>query len=223
MPPPLFFQNLGLFVYSDFLKSQYRIELCRHLTSAPSEKAVVIDLNGVETINLGSRNVDICLVSKELTAPLLQRLLEIKPDLEKHFGMRLIDCEDPQYLNYDSGDFFKPHQDIGGYEGKHAIRCRRVSVVIFLNRESEEQADGAYGGGQLTFYGLLEGPQWETLPLSLNAEPGLLIAFPSDKWHEVKPVSHGRRLTVVTWFHAAETPTAVGVKVKSAGSTAVLQ
>jgi hypothetical protein len=40
----------------------------------------------------------------------------------------------------------------------------------------------------------------------LIAEPGLLIAFPSDKWHEVKPVSHGRRFTVVTWFHALEVP-----------------
>ena len=209
MPPPFFFQKLGLFVLTDFLNSQDRNELCRQLTAAPSEKAIVIGLNGARILNLDSRNVDICHVSKESSALARQRLLEIKPDLEEHFGVRLADCEEPQFLNYDLGNYFKLHQDIGGYESKHAIRHRSVSVVIFLNRESEEPAEDAYGGGELTFYGLMEGPQWEKLPFPLKAEPGLLIAFPSDKWHEVKPVTHGRRLTVVTWFHAAETPAPV--------------
>ena len=86
---------------------------------------------------------------------------------------------------------------------------RRVSVVIFLNRQSQEPAEDAYGEGHLTFYGLLEGREWEKCAFPLDAEPGLLIAFPSDKWHEVKPVSHGRRFTVVTWFHAPETQTVV--------------
>jgi len=208
MPPPVFFQKLGLFVLPDFLDPQSKVELCRQLTTAPSEKAIVVGLNGAETINLDSRNVAICIVSKQTSALLQQRLLEIKPDLEKHFGVRLAGCEDPQFLNYGPGNFFRPHQDIGGYEAKHAIRHRSVSVVIFLNRESEVPTEDTYGGGQLTFYGLMEGPQWEKLPFPLIAEPGLLIAFPSDKWHEVKPVSHGQRLTVVTWFHAAETPTA---------------
>jgi len=81
-----------------------------------------------------------------------------------------------------------------------------VSLVIFLNRESQEPADDAYGQGYLTFYGLLDGPHWKKCAFPLKAEPGLLIAFPSDKWHEVTPVSHGRRFTVVTWFYGPESP-----------------
>lgn len=89
-----------------------------------------------------------------------------------------------------------------------------MSVVIFLNRQSQEPAEDAYGEGQLTFYGLLDGPQWEKCASPLDAEPGLLIAFPSDRWHEIKPVSHGRRFTVVTWFHDADADTAVDGTVK---------
>ena len=108
-------------------------------------------------------------------------------------------------------------------QAHEAIHGRRVSVVIFLNRQSQEPAEDTYGEGNLTFYGLLEGPQWEKCAFPLNAEPGLLIAFPSDVWHEVKPVSHGRRMTVVTWFHSPETAAADEAAVKSAEPTEVPQ
>ena len=36
-------------------------------------------------------------------------------------------------------------------------RDRRVSVVIFLNRQSPKPLPDTYGGGSLTFYGLLAG------------------------------------------------------------------
>jgi SM-20-related protein len=32
-------------------------------------------------------------------------------------------------------------------------------------------------------------------------EPGLLVAFRSDTVHEVLPVTHGERFTVVSWFN----------------------
>jgi hypothetical protein len=81
---------------------------------------------------------------------------------------------------------------------------RRVSAVIFLNSESEEPAEGTCGEGRLTFHGLLDGSKWEQCPFPLKPEPGLLVAFPSEKIHEVTPVSHGLRSTVVTWFYATE-------------------
>ncbi len=52
----------------------------------------------------------------------------------------------------------------------------------------------------MTFYGLMEGAEWEKCAFSLEANSGLLIAFRSDVLHEVKPVTFGERLTVVSWF-----------------------
>jgi len=221
MPTSVFFQQLGLFILPRFLDTDCCVEFCRQMAAAPAEKALITTSHGEERLDLYSRKVDSSILPKEITTPLKQRLLEIQPALEQHFGIRLAGCESPEFLVYHPGDFFKPHRDGGGSEVNDDIRRRRVSVVIFLNRESQEPAEDAYGEGHLTFYGLLEGPQWEKCAFPLNAEPGLLIAFRSDKWHEVKPVSHGRRFTVVTWFRAAQTPTVTEETVEPPTLTAV--
>jgi predicted 2-oxoglutarate/Fe(II)-dependent dioxygenase YbiX len=37
--------------------------------------------------------------------------------------------------------------------------------------------------------------------LTVDAEPGAVVAFPAEMRHGVLPVSHGERITVVTWLH----------------------
>jgi 2-oxoglutarate-Fe(II)-dependent oxygenase superfamily protein len=49
-----------------------------------------------------------------------------------------------------------------------------------------------------TFYDLLDGVK---SGLTVDAEPGTVVAFSSEMRHGVLPVSHGERFTVVTWFH----------------------
>jgi predicted 2-oxoglutarate/Fe(II)-dependent dioxygenase YbiX len=133
------------------LNPQSRAELCRHIAAAPVEKAVVVGPAGEQFVDLESRRVDSSILPKEITAPLKRRLREILPEIEKHFTVRLANCEPPQYLSYHPGDFFKADRDIGGYEVKHSIGQRLVSVVIFLNGQSQEPAEGTYGEGQLVF------------------------------------------------------------------------
>jgi predicted 2-oxoglutarate/Fe(II)-dependent dioxygenase YbiX len=74
--------------------------------------------------------------------------------------------------------------------------------VIFLNGTADDDAPAGYTGGELTFHGLLNGAEWEKCPFPLTAEPGLLVAFRSDTVHEVRPVTSGRRYTIVSWFTA---------------------
>jgi SM-20-related protein len=205
MPLPVFFQQLGLFISPDFLDPAYRLELCRHIAVAPVEKASVARPFQTGHVDQASRRVGCCNLPQEAKKPLEQRLAGIRPSLEKHFGVSLSEYEPPDYLIYNAGDFFEMHRDSGRYGSEEIIRRRRVSVVVFLNRQSGSPAEDAYGDGDLTFYGLLEGPQWEKCGFPLKAEPGMLVAFLSEKLHEVKPVSHGRRFSVATWFLAPET------------------
>lgn len=208
MPSPAFFRQLGILTLPDFLDSEYRLNLCRLIEGAPTEKASVVAPHKKGHLDLGARRTDCCVIPKETRSGLRHRLLEIQPDLEEHFGVRLAGCEAPQCLVYNPGDFFKAHQDAVGCGVEDFASQRSVSVVIFLNRHSQDpEEEDTYGGGDFVFYGLLDGAQWEKCAFPLKPEPGLLVAFPSDKWHEVKPVSHGRRYTVVTWFHTLRTDT----------------
>jgi SM-20-related protein len=68
--------------------------------------------------------------------------------------------------------------------------------VLFLNGEGGADQPSSYGGGQLTFYGLMG----DRLGLPLAGRPGLLVAFRSDLVHAVTPVTRGERYTVVSWF-----------------------
>lgn len=180
------------------------------MAAAPAEKALVVAAAGEKRLDEVTRKVDSSILPKEIRSPLEERLRELMPQVEKHFEVELAGCESPQYLVYRTGDFFKPQTDSGNV----AVQRRRVSAVIFLNSESQEPAEDSYGGGHLTFYGLLKGPHWEKCAFPLQAEPDLLIAFPSNKLHEVTPVLHGRCFTVVTWFYSAKTA-AVAVGARS--------
>jgi SM-20-related protein len=209
MPAPDFFRGLGLFILPNFLEPGYAAEICRLMEAAPAKPALVVGQTGEGRLDLDSRKVDCSFIPEETRTPLSKRLSSLLPDLQKHFGLSLAGCESPEFLVYHPGDFFKPHLDRGAPLRRNDICRRRISLVIFLNRRSDQPSDGTYGGGHLTLYGLLDGHRWERCGLPLNAEPGLLVGFPSDKWHEVRPVLHGRRFTVVTWFYGPETATLV--------------
>ena len=124
-------------------------------------------------------------------------------------------CQGPDFLIYSSGGFYRPHLD--GSEGSpDLIRKRRVSVVVFLNAQSHEPAPDTFGGGGLTFYGLLDGPEWSKCAFTLDPAPGMLVAFRSDLLHEAQPVSFGKRYVIVTWFPQQEDTTEAPVSESEA-------
>jgi SM-20-related protein len=123
-----------------------------------------------------------------------------KEALERHFGLALGGCEEPQFLRYETGDFFVPHQDGNTPLIHDRSRFRKISVVLFLSRPSDEPLPGTYGGGSLVLHGPYSGPE---LRVPIAASPGLLVAFRAETTHEVTPVTHGERFTVVSWFHGS--------------------
>src|SRR5215216_2776968 len=123
-----------------------------------------------------------------------EQLMRQKSALEAHFGTSLTDCERPQFLRYEKGDFFVRHQDGNTHQlDFDHLRVRRISIVVFLNDSSVESRENCFSGGALTFYD-------STTTFSLMGETGLLVAFTSDTFHEVLPVTSGERFTVISWF-----------------------
>jgi len=128
-----------------------------------------------------------------------QRLLEYKETIEQHFRISLTDCEEPQFLRYNVGDFFVAHQD--GNTGMLKLTTdatRKISITIFLNAQSNEQLGAGYCGGSLKFSNYRAEKEYREF--ELPSEPGLLVAFRSELTHEVIPITHGERYSIVSWY-----------------------
>jgi predicted 2-oxoglutarate/Fe(II)-dependent dioxygenase YbiX len=200
MPHSSFFRNLGLFVRNDFLSpdtcAQIRTEMC---TSETWKALIYRGETGEGILDEGVRKSLRVRVQESTITTVREQMRAIKPSVEQHFQMSLGDCDPPNFLSYGEGAYFKPHLDASGHPD---ISYRQVSLVVFLNACTKEPAENCYGGGSLTFYGLMKGPKWEDCAFSLEADMGSLLAFRSDILHEVQPVTFGQRFSIVSWFQS---------------------
>jgi len=201
VPTAEFFNRVGLFTLRGFLEP----ETCQSLRAEAAAAKKVPGAVGSEgdeyRIDRASRSTGIADVSEDAQAVVAKRLSAVIPDITRHFGVEVEGRQSLQFLVYVPGDFFEAHRDRNDSPGAAAFSARRrVSVVAFLNDESQEPREGAYGGGSLTFYGLLGGNRGKQVGLPLVGESGLLVAFDSNMTHSVTPITHGERYTVVTWL-----------------------
>ena len=186
MPEAELAAHFNLFLLRNFLDSDNCASLRAELTLAPTTQAPVY-IEGTEgTIHETIRKTTSLHPANETFWQIHERLLRQKSALEDHFGLTLTDCERPQFLRYEKGDFFVRHQDGNTHQlDFDHLRVRRISIVVFLN--------DSFSGGTLNFY-----DQTTTFPLM--GETGLLVAFKADTFHEVLPVTSGERFTVISWF-----------------------
>jgi SM-20-related protein len=186
-----------LFLLSDFLDDGIRRQILEQMRASAGAPAPVYGHATGGAVHAGVRNTIRVAVPDLIRDEVLRRLEGARPRLEQHFGVALSHCEEPQFLHYRPGDFFVAHQDGNTGLIRDDARHRRVSVVLFLNEQSAVRASGTYGGGELVFHG--QYPDWQARQ-SVPPNPGTLVAFRSETTHEVAPVLHGDRYTVVTWY-----------------------
>jgi predicted 2-oxoglutarate/Fe(II)-dependent dioxygenase YbiX len=196
MPKADFFARHGLFVAERFLAEDRCASICAELRSA-SLAASKVERCGAFVVDEQVRRTSLAAVSAETASEVGDRLEGIRQDLERHFQVRLTACEPPTFAVYRPGDFFLPHRDAGTAE---ALSARKVSAVLFLNGEADAPAAGTYGGGSLTFYGLVEDPPWDAMGFPVVGQAGLLVAFPAGMVHEVTAVTHGERCVALSRY-----------------------
>lgn len=186
--------HFNLFLLRNFLDTESCASLRAELASAPTTQAPVY-IQGTEgTIHENIRKTTSLHPARETFSQIHEQLLRQKSALEDHFGTSLTDCEPPQFLRYEKGDFFVRHQDGNSRQNDFDhLRIRRISIVVFLNNSSVEPHENCFSGGALNFYD-------QTRTFALLGETGLLVAFKSDTFHEVLPVTSGERFTFVSWF-----------------------
>ena len=204
MPSVGVFRSLGLFVADDFCTEHDCREYQDAIERGTVEYAAIRTRDSVDEVNENRRKVHIAEVSTALKSRLKAQLRDVKPSIEAHFHIPLADCESPQFLTYGPGHFYVPHTDSTDDAAAPAeIKQRKISVVVFLNASTTTPDSQGYDGGALVFYGLIRMAAFAACGLPLEARAGMLVAFPSNVVHEVRPVTRGRRLTIATWFPGA--------------------
>ena len=187
----------------DFLGPDTVTEVLGELARAAGAPATVLGGDAAGVVQQAVRRTTRVPTPAHVREGLTRLFLGVKPELESHFGLPLGECEEPQFLRYEEGDYFVAHQDGNTPLVFDRSRFRRVSVVLFLSTPASVPSPHTYGGGALVFHGSRSEP---TLRVPVTPPAGSLIAFRSETTHEVTPVTHGERYTIVTWFRAAEEP-----------------
>ena len=195
-----FFARFGMLVVDRFVDEATCRRLRGEMRSAATTPASV-GQDGKEVVDADVRAAAWASVSRDSKVEILARFRSLKPELERHFDVRLGECQPPQFLVYRPGDFYDAHSDVGrGGELPDYVTRRVLSVVLFLNPQADEDTADGYTGGALTFCGLIDDPRLDSFVYPLRGEEGLLVVFRSTLVHGVAPVARGERYTVVTWF-----------------------
>jgi len=193
--------HFNLYLAPHFFDAGECARLLAALRPSPTTQAPVYIEGADRFVHEDVRRTTSLHPADEIFSVVHSRLCEEKPALEKHFGLTLTDCERPQFLRYQTGDFFVRHQD-GNTEQLQFdhLRIRRISLIVFLNEHTVQPQADSFSGGSLNFYDLNEaGPDGPTA-FPLFGETGLLVAFTAETMHEVAPVTNGERFTVISWF-----------------------
>ena len=188
---------IDLLKIDDFLDADACALLLAELRQAVGAPATLLGRTGADAVQPMVRRTTRAALPPATRERLLALLLARKDAIGRHFGVRLETCEEPQFLRYGPGDFFVAHQDGNTPLVYDDSRFRRVSAIIFLSTSSSEPLASAYGGGLLTFHDPVPG---SSARLPLAPPPGTLVCFRAETTHEVTPVTHGERFTVVSWY-----------------------
>jgi SM-20-related protein len=188
---------IDLLEIGDFLDATACVELRAELRQAGGGPATVLGPSAGGSVQAQVRRATRAAVPGGTRERVATLLMERKGAIEKHFGLALGECEAPQFLRYQTGDFFVAHQDGNTPLVLDESRFRKISVVVFLSAQSADASPDTYEGGSLVFHGPYSGPP---LRLPVAPAPGTLVAFRAETTHEVTPVTRGERFTIVSWY-----------------------
>jgi len=176
---------------------------CDAITSFVHEESTkhTASLRGGD-VNSQIRKTDIYTLPLEYTSLYQTRFDALRCEIETFFSLSLTRSTPLQVLGYNEGAFYVKHADdsseLRDREGKTigyvaVAPERKLSSVLFVNDTFE--------GGELLFNYLYNA---QGHPIKVQPKAGDMLVFLSNPYfaHEVLPVTHGFRLSLVAWHDA---------------------
>ncbi len=166
---------------ADFLTAD---ECASIIQQAKNRATVAGSLGAEDEINQSTRSSDVTyLMHNDENDWLYDRLgREIQQVNAEAYQYQLSGIEAIQLASYEEGDFYDWHTDLGEADNS----TRKLSLSIQLTPADE------YDGGELEFM--------KTADTGIK-DQGAIVFFPSFLHHQVKPVTRGRRYSLVAWVH----------------------
>ena len=167
-------------------------EQCRDIINAgraePKQDALVGNYEGIKggVLDTKTRTSHISWIPFKTMQPMYKKIEQImKATTGNHFGFDGMQItEMAQYTEYPEGGFYEWHVD-NDVNFQHEPPVRKISMTCLLSPESE------FEGGDLEL--MAEGK-------IAKLKQGHAIFFASFIRHRVKPVTRGRRQSLVMWF-----------------------
>ena len=201
MPRAEFFTRFGVFVARDFIDAALVQRLQEEMQRSARSPATVGTKEGDYAIDEAVRRTKWAEVADQTRSLVYERMMSLKPSLERHFDVKLTDCQAPQFLVYREGDFFVAHRDSRrDAAASDMSRARKVATVLFVNEQADPPGPGQYAGGNLTLFDLMGDKRAAGHGMPVQGEPGVLVAFRCETLHSVTPVTAGERYTIVNFF-----------------------
>lgn len=187
--------RLDLFVERDFLDPATLARVFDAVRASGGSPATVYGRGDSGAVDERVRRTTRVTPPVEIEELVKRLLLSRTRAVEERFGQSLKELEEPQFLRYQPGDYFVAHQDGNTGMLRSEREERKISVVIFLNKQTETSDPDTYGGGSLVFH-----PRGAGERVRLAGEPGTLLLFRAETTHEVEPVTRGERFTIASWY-----------------------
>src|ERR1700752_3597697 len=107
----LLIDRYDLLLTPNFLDDVTCQRVIQEAQASESNPATVYGHTNGESIDDRVRRASRLRLPANTTEFVHRRLLEHRKMIEQHFSISLSECEEPQFLSYDVGDFFVAHQD----------------------------------------------------------------------------------------------------------------
>jgi len=211
MPNAEFFNTFGFYSVRNFLDRDFCRSIREEISISKTALGGILPYGSDEYVfdeTFKSRMESE--VSEQTIEKISRKLLEKAPEIENHYQVEITKVQRIRFVTYRTGDFYKAHVDYFTPENtpekykdipvSTRVTKRKTAAIVFLNDESAEPSEDTYGGGNLTFHGLMQNPLFGNFGLPVIGECGLLITFPPSVLHEVTPVTHGKRYSLATWY-----------------------
>jgi SM-20-related protein len=150
VPPAEFFTRFGLFVAPAFLNTEACDALRREVRATSGTPGRLWRAGSAEeVVDLQrKRRTEMETISPTAVALVEGPLRGVMPALARNFGVTLTGIEPPKFVVYQVGDFYQAHADWSeATAAPDYVKRRRITVVLFLNGQSESPALERYGGG----------------------------------------------------------------------------